>query len=96
MRLTISWSTSRGQSSGVPSTHFVEPAGLESRANTETLTRHSLPVSTPRTRASRSRTISFMCGRFTLRTPLTVLAKQFQFELDFADSGPRYSSEDAQ
>jgi len=37
-----------------------------------------------------------MCGRFTLRTPLTVLAKQFQFELDFADAVPRYSSEDAQ
>ena len=32
-----------------------------------------------------------MCGRFTLRTPLTALAKQFQFELDFADSGPRYN-----
>lgn len=33
-----------------------------------------------------------MCGRFTLRTPLTVLAKQFQFELDSAlgDVRPRY------
>jgi len=37
-----------------------------------------------------------MCGRFNLRTPLTVMAEQFQFELDFADTGPRYSSEDAQ
>ena len=27
----------------------------------------------------------------SLRTPLTVLAKQFQFELDFADPGPRYN-----
>ena len=25
-----------------------------------------------------------MCGRFTLRTPLTRLAKQFQFDLDAA------------
>jgi len=32
-----------------------------------------------------------MCGRFTLRTPLTVLAKQFQFELDFAEAAPRYN-----
>ena len=34
-----------------------------------------------------------MCGRFTLRTPLPVLAKQFQFDLDQAlDShGPRYN-----
>src|SRR5690348_15521703 len=34
-----------------------------------------------------------MCGRFTLRTPLTVLAKQFQFDLDAAlvDVGPRYN-----
>ena len=34
-----------------------------------------------------------MCGRFTLRTPLTQLAKQFQFDLDAAlvDTGPRYN-----
>src|SRR5262245_825257 len=34
-----------------------------------------------------------MCGRFTLRTPLTVLAKQLQFDLDaaFAKVGPRYN-----
>jgi putative SOS response-associated peptidase YedK len=34
-----------------------------------------------------------MCGRFTLRTPLTVLAKQFQFDLDAAmgEVGPRYN-----
>jgi|SRR3954447_21830177 putative SOS response-associated peptidase YedK len=34
-----------------------------------------------------------MCGRFTLRTPLTVLAKQFQFDLDAAlrETGPRYN-----
>jgi hypothetical protein len=37
-----------------------------------------------------------MCDRYTLRTPLTVLAKQFRFELDFADAELRYSSEDAQ
>jgi putative SOS response-associated peptidase YedK len=34
-----------------------------------------------------------MCGRFTLRTPLTVLARQFQFDLDaaLAGAGPRYN-----
>src|SRR6266850_1364314 len=34
-----------------------------------------------------------MCGRYTLRTPMTVLAKQFQFDLDAttADVGPRYN-----
>src|SRR5262245_11878456 len=34
-----------------------------------------------------------MCGRFTLRTPLTVLAKQLQFDLDaaFGKVGPRYN-----
>jgi putative SOS response-associated peptidase YedK len=34
-----------------------------------------------------------MFGRFTLRTPMTVLAKQFQFELDLAmaDVGRRYN-----
>lgn len=34
-----------------------------------------------------------MCGRYTLRKPLTVLAKQFQFDLDvaFEDKGPRYN-----
>jgi putative SOS response-associated peptidase YedK len=34
-----------------------------------------------------------MCGRYTLRTPMTVLAKQFQFDLgdDFADIVPRYN-----
>jgi len=34
-----------------------------------------------------------MCGRFTLRTPLTVLAKQFQFDLEAAsaDVRPRYN-----
>src|SRR4051794_185065 len=34
-----------------------------------------------------------MCGRFTLRMPLTVLSKQFQFDLDaaLADAGPRYN-----
>src|SRR4051812_20437123 len=33
-----------------------------------------------------------MCGRFTLRTPLTVLAKQFEFDLDAAigDIRPRF------
>ena len=34
-----------------------------------------------------------MCGRFTLRTPLTVLATQFQFDLDsLTDLGPRYNN----
>ncbi len=37
-----------------------------------------------------------MCGRVTLRTPMTVLAKQLQFELHDADAVPRYSSKDAQ
>jgi putative SOS response-associated peptidase YedK len=34
-----------------------------------------------------------MCGRFTLRTPLTVLAEQFLFDLDaaMADAVPRYN-----
>jgi putative SOS response-associated peptidase YedK len=34
-----------------------------------------------------------MCGRFTLRTPLTILAEQFQFDLDaaMADIGPRFN-----
>jgi putative SOS response-associated peptidase YedK len=34
-----------------------------------------------------------MCGRYNLRTPLTVLAKQFQFALDdaFANVKPRYN-----
>src|SRR4026209_2472565 len=34
-----------------------------------------------------------MCGRYNLRTKLTVLAKQFQFDLDdaFADVKPRYN-----
>ena len=34
-----------------------------------------------------------MCGRFTLRTPLTVLAEQFRFDLDaaVADVKPRYN-----
>jgi putative SOS response-associated peptidase YedK len=34
-----------------------------------------------------------MCGRYTLRTPLTVLAKQFEFDIDaaFAKVGPRYN-----
>jgi len=33
-----------------------------------------------------------MCGRFTLRTPLTVLATQFQFDFDAAtESRPRYN-----
>src|SRR5262245_8950545 len=34
-----------------------------------------------------------MCGRFTLRTKLTVLAKQFEFDLDsaFAKVRPRYN-----
>jgi putative SOS response-associated peptidase YedK len=34
-----------------------------------------------------------MCGRFTLRTPLSVLAKQFEFDLDAAigDVRPRYN-----
>jgi putative SOS response-associated peptidase YedK len=34
-----------------------------------------------------------MCGRFTLRTPLTVLAKQFEFDLEAAlgDVRPRYN-----
>jgi len=34
-----------------------------------------------------------MCGRFTLRTRLTVLARQFEFDLDaaFADVGQRYN-----
>src|SRR5689334_7406195 len=33
-----------------------------------------------------------MCGRFILRTPLTVLAKQFQFDLNAAlDVRPRYN-----
>jgi putative SOS response-associated peptidase YedK len=34
-----------------------------------------------------------MCGRFTLRTPLTILAKQFEFDLDTALRGfkPRYN-----
>src|SRR3954469_26194 len=34
-----------------------------------------------------------MCGRFTLRTPLSVLAKQFEFDFDAAmgDARPRYN-----
>jgi len=34
-----------------------------------------------------------MCDRFTLRTPLTVLAKQFEFVLDaaFTDAQARYN-----
>jgi putative SOS response-associated peptidase YedK len=34
-----------------------------------------------------------MCGRYTLRTPLSVLAKQFEFDIDaaFAGVGPRYN-----
>ncbi len=32
-----------------------------------------------------------MCDHFTLRTPLTVAAKQIQFELDFADADLRYN-----
>ncbi|HEX5104739.1 MAG TPA: SOS response-associated peptidase [Pirellulaceae bacterium] len=34
-----------------------------------------------------------MCGRYTLRTPMTVLAQQFLFELDASleGSGPRYN-----
>jgi putative SOS response-associated peptidase YedK len=33
-----------------------------------------------------------MCGRFTLRTPLTVLAEQFQFDLnDALQLTPRYN-----
>jgi putative SOS response-associated peptidase YedK len=30
-----------------------------------------------------------MCGRFTLRTPLSVLAKQFEFDLNVAMDGVR-------
>jgi len=34
-----------------------------------------------------------MCGRYTLRTPLSVLAKQFEIDIDaaFAGVGPRYN-----
>src|SRR6476620_2662258 len=34
-----------------------------------------------------------MCGRYNLRSKMTVLAKQFQFDLDaaFADVRPRYN-----
>src|SRR3982751_4270458 len=38
-------------------------------------------------------TIAGMCGRFTLRTPLTVLAEQFLFELgdSIGELRPRYN-----
>jgi SOS response associated peptidase (SRAP) len=44
-------------------------------------------------KASPGTSMSEMCGRFTLRTPLTVLAKQFSFDLDaaLADVGARYN-----